>query len=311
MLNKSDLHAKIAFNASCVAPALRSAHQDKLAHDVETCAQWSKIAVCTGCGTKYYAGSDYCKSRFCAICAKLRALAWLAKLVPLLQDYIARGYYVFMLNLTIKDQQSLAIGLTALRAAWRHMTHDDRASRNKFKQLNSGGVRSTEVKIGEGSGIWHPHIHALTIYKPPPNVFKVRQFDDYRQLWENAVRSAFNCVDGSDKLGSVDIRGIKALDGSKGLISAIIETFKYICKFQWLELPPDRINELVTETKGKHFIAAWGELYGLNKQVEELLNRSTEEELRGHVCAVCGCSEFELENLLTDLVGDQIEEFKD
>ncbi len=228
-------------------------------------------------------------------------MAWLAKLVPLLKEYVGRGYVVFMLNLTLKDQSDLERGLTALSDAWRYMTNGEKTSRAKFKQLNSGGVRSTEVKIGKRSGLWHPHIHAIVLYNLKRGG-KVRQFEDYRDLWERAVRSALNCAADAPKLSGVDIRAVKDYTGENSLLSAVVETFKYIAKFDWIEIAPERVNELVTKTKGKHFISAWGVLYGLNKQVEELLNRSTEEELKQHVCTVCGCSEFELEHALTDII---------
>ena len=83
-------------------------------------------------------------------------------------------------------------------------------------------------------------------------------------------------------------------------MKAIVETFKYISKFDWLKLPTDKVNELIEKTKGRHFISAWGELYGLNKQVEELLAMTSEQELKDKVCEVCGCTEFDLEHELTD-----------
>ncbi len=294
----NDLKDKRYFNGNFIAPTLRKAGQEKLAEKIYHCSDMSDIAVCQNCGQRYFAGSFYCKSRFCSICAKLRALAWLSKLVPLLNDYMAKGYKVFMVNYTIKDQADLEVGLTALLDAWRYMTNGEKSLRRKFRELNCGGVRSVEVKIGKGSGIWHPHIHTLVLCKVAKGE-RVRQFEDYKELWECAVRSAFGCSKTSKKLGSVDIRGIKK-GNRKSIMGAVVETFKYISKFDWLKLPPDKVNELVEKTKGRHFISAWGELYGLNKQVEELLAMTSEEELKDKVCEVCGCTEFELEHELTD-----------
>lgn len=298
MLRYNDLKDKRYFNANFVVPALRQAKQDELADKIYHCADVTDIATCKRCGQRYFAGTYYCKSRFCSICAKLRAMAWLSKLVPLLNDYIAKGYKVFMLNLTIKDQEDLEKGLEYLLTAWRYMTHDEKTMRKTFRQLNCGGVRSVEVKIGKGSGVWHPHIHSIVLYKPLKGE-KVKQFESYKKLWECSVRSAFGCSKGSEKLGSVDIRGIKGKK-NKDLMGAIVETFKYISKFDWLQFSPDKVKELVEKTKGRHFISSWGELYGLNKQVEELLAMTSEQELKDKVCEVCGCTEFELEHELTD-----------
>ncbi len=298
MLNFDELKDRRQFNNKFVVLTLKKAEQEKLADKIYHCSDVSEISICQGCGQRYFAGSYYCKSRFCSICAKLRALAWLSKLVPLLKDFMDKGYKVFMVNYTIKDQADLQVGLDALLNAWRYMTNGEKTLRKEFRKLNCGGVRSVEVKIGKGSGLWHPHIHSIVLCKVPKGE-KVKQFKDYKKLWEIAVRSAFGCSKGSEKLGSVDVRGIKARNG-KDLIGAIVETFKYISKFDWLKLDTVRVKELIEKTKGRHFISSWGELYGLNKQVEELLARTSEEELKEKVCEVCGCTEFELEHELTD-----------
>lgn len=298
MLKLDDIQEKILFNHKKIVPSLKRAGQTKLADKISICGQYSQFATCKGCGAKYYVTTGgYCNSRFCSVCAKRRALAWLAKLMPLLEDYRKKGYKIFFLNLTIKDQQDLDIGLEALNRAWRIMTHDDKLSRRRFRELNDGGVRSVEVKLGAGSGIWHPHIHAITILKTDK---VVKQYDKYRVLWEEATKNAL-MSDG--KVGSVYIKGIRDNRTQEcndvSLMRGVVETFKYICKFEWLDLTPERLCELVKAVSGKHFIASWGELYGIKKQVEALLEESTEEELKHAVCKFCGCTEFELDNLFT------------
>lgn len=308
MLKLDDIQDKILFNHKKIVPALKSAGQDKLAEKISQCGQYSQFATCNGCGAKYYVGTGgYCDSRFCSVCAKRRALAWLAKLMPLLEEYRKNGYKVFFLNLTIKDQEHLDVGLEALNRAWRYMTHDDKLSRRKFRELNNGGVRSVEVKIGAGSGIWHPHIHAITIVKTDENV---KQFDKYRILWESATQYA---LASDSKVGSVYIKGIRdnrtQQCDNETLMRGIVETFKYICKFEWLDLTPTLLCELVKAVSGKHFIASWGELYGLNKQVDKLLEESTDNELESAVCKFCGCTKFDLDNMLTSAFSDNVNYF--
>lgn len=297
MLKLDDLRTKVEFNNSLIAPALARAGFKDLAGKVKICSQWSAFATCQSCGARYFVGtSGHCDSRFCSVCSKRRALAWLAKMVPLLEDYRRRGYLVFFLNLTIKDGESLDESLALLARAWRYMTHDDRQSRKEFRALNNGGVRSVEIKIGAGSGAWHPHMHSIVIVKSDT---EVRQFEDYRALWERATRNAFGAP---GKYGSVYIHGITDKGGKRGdtgLMRGVVETFKYMCKFDWVDLPPERLRELVTVTAGRHFISSWGELYGLNKQVQALMDESTERDLTKEVCKVCGCTEFDLDNLLT------------
>ncbi len=299
MLELKQVQEKLHFNKNKIIPALRNASETELADKIEQCGKYSQFATCTACGARYYVGTGgYCNSRFCGVCSKRRALAWLAKLMPLLQDLRERGYLIFFLNLTIKDQSSLHVGLDALNAAWRDMTNNDKFSRKRFKALSNGGVKSIEVKLGVGSGLWHPHIHAITIVKSDKPVY---QFEEYKELWERATAGALHT---SKKVGSVFIHGIRDKKSDKtdneALMRGIVETFKYICKFDWLDLPKEAINELIEVVKGKRLISAWGELYGLSKKVDELLNESTEEQLKHFVCEVCGCTECEIDNLLTE-----------
>lgn len=302
----ADLKQKRAYNSQKIVPALREAGLSQLAESIEKCGNAVSVATCKQCGTKYFAGISRCKSRFCSVCARARADAWIAKLVPLFEEYSRQGYAVFFVTYTLQDQDDLLTAVTALRNAWRIMTHDDRDSRTKFRALNSGGVRSVEIKIGQNSGKWHAHFHTLVLFKPPAGVLRVRQFEAYRDLWDHATRTALGA---SEKVGSVDVRGIRDRKGKNGLVAAIVETMKYIVKSDWISLPSEQVRELVGVTKGKHFVSSWGDLYGFAKQVEELLSASSEEELRTKACSVCGCTEFELELMLGTAVPQTVREF--
>lgn len=301
MLKLVELKERISFNQKVIAPRLKSVGEDKLAVEIKYCGTTSQIATCQGCGTKYYAGSAYCKSRYCAICAKLRAMAWLCKLVPLLEDYRKQGYKMFMLNLTIKDNANLKYILDKLILSWRIMSHDDKTCRKEFRTLNDGGIRSIEIKLGENSKLWHPHIHSIVLLKINK---KVLQYEQYKRLWEHSTALALGTT---KKVGSIDIRGLKGFDGD--IVGAVVETFKYMTKLDWLNVPNEKLKEMFSATHNRRFISSWGVLYGINKQVEELLSRSSAEELKQHACKVCGCTEFELDNILTVMMPKGINEF--
>lgn len=301
MLKFDKLKDKYLYNQNVIVPRLQSIGENKLAIDIKYCSQVSQIATCKSCGTRYYAGSGYCKSRYCAICARLRAMAWLCKLVPLLEDFQRQGYKLFMLNLTIKDNANLDYILNKLMLSWRIMTHDDKYCRKEFRMLNDGGIRSVEIKIGENSKLWHPHIHSITLL----NTKKfVNQYEQYKRLWKHSTSLALGTT--KDICG-IDIRGLKGYDGE--IISAVVETFKYMTKLDWINVPDEQLKELFRVSKNRRFISSWGKLYGFNKQVEELLNRSSEDTLKEHACKICGCTEFELENILTNMLPNTIKDF--
>lgn len=301
MLKYHLIRDRLLYNQNCIIPRLQGIGEDKLAQDIGQCGQVSCIATCKACGAKYFAGTNHCKSRYCAVCAKLRSMAWLCKLVPVLEDYRKRGYKLFMLNLTIKDNESLTYILNKLMLSWRVMTHDYKTARKQFRALNNGGIRSIEIKLGENSGQWHPHIHSIVILKSDK---EVHQYNAYRKLWEHSTGLACGTC---DKVGSVDIRGLKGYDGD--IIKAVVETFKYITKFDWLKMADEQLVEMIHLTKGRRFISAWGELYGINKQVEELLEGMDEQQLREHTCKVCGCTEFELDSLYTNTLPPELLDF--
>ena len=302
MLKYEDLKKRIYYNEKYIVPKLKAVEQDKLAFNIENCSKTSCIATCSGCGAKYYAGSSYCKSRYCAVCAKLRALAWLCKLVPLLEQYSSNGYKLFMLNFTIKDHKDLDYILNKLMKSWRIMTHDDKRSKKEFRRLNDGGIKSLEIKIGENSGIWHPHIHSIVLLKTEEKVY---QYNDYRKLWEYCSALAYGTT---DKVGSVDIRGLKGYKGD--IVSAVVETFKYMTKLDWLNIPDEQLRELFKVTNNRRFISSWGVLYRVNQQVEALLNETSEDKLKNMAGKVCGCTEFELENHLTKMLSADILDLK-
>ncbi len=302
MLKLDDVKKRMYYNEHYIAPKLKQVGQDRLAQDILNCSKTSCVATCSGCGAKYYVGSTHCKSRYCAICAKLRALAWLCKLVPLLEEYTKDGYKIFMLNLTIKDNANLDYILNKLMKAWRIMTHDDKRCKKEFRNLNDGGIKSIEIKIGENSGIWHPHIHSIVLLKTKDKVY---QYHDYRKLWEYCTALAIGTT---DKVGSVDIRGLKDYNGE--IVSAVVETFKYMTKLDWYTIPNQQLQEMFKVTSNRRFISSWGVLYKINQQVENLLNETSEEKLKGMACKACGCTEFELENILTRMLASDIKDIK-
>lgn len=297
-----DIKDKRSYNRNCIVPRLREIRATDIAVQIEQCSQISQVATCSDCGTKYYNGTSYCKSRYCAVCSRLRALAWLSKLVPLLEEYRNSGYKIYMLNLTVKNGENLSDIIDKLMQAWRIMTHDDKQCRKEFRQLNHGGVRSIEIKVGKLNKMWHPHIHSIVILKTASHV---KQYEQYRSIWEHSTSLAYKTT---DKVGSVDIRGLKGYNGD--IIRAVVETFKYMTKLDWLNMPNEQLVEMISTTKGRRFISSWGDLYGISRQVDELLSKTTEDELTARTCEICGCSQFELETILTDMLPESIREFK-
>lgn len=169
------------------------------------CGQFVNVIECNSCGKNHYVGHNRCKSRWCVSCNRVKSLAWLARLIPVLQDWIEQKKYVFMLNFTIKDLPDLSKGIDIINDAFRNMTNGDKNNRQKWKDRFPGMIRSLEVKIGEGSGLWHPHLHCIVLQDRYGKYFK-----EIKEEWNHAVKLAggvaYIDAEGNEKYGSVWIK---------------------------------------------------------------------------------------------------------
>lgn len=295
-----------------------------LAENIGLCALKTQIAKCKTCGKEHFNNTRYCNKRLCPICARRRSLHYLSILLPEFEKLMLNGYVLNFLTLTIKDNENLEYALNGLQNAWRYMSHDDKFSRNIFNCMFSGGVRNIEIKKGEYSNLWHPHMHILLVKK---NTNK-----DYyliKSLWENATEKVFNS---NTKVGSVHIESIKLDNGNRfkgcfkarqdktgnyiidyelkmALLKAVCETVKYITKFDFGEYTAGDIYNLVDQSKGSRFLNCFGLLYGIQKEVDQELD-VCETDLKTKICKFCGCSQFELETVLTENLGS-LEDFEE
>ena len=53
----------------------------------------------------------------------------------------------------------------------------------------------------------------------------------------------------TDKVGSVDIRGLKGYNGE--IVSAVVETFKYMTKLDWYTIPNQQLQEMFKVTSNR------------------------------------------------------------
>lgn len=270
---------------------------------MDSCGEYITAIKCDSCHTKHFSGFYRCKVRWCIPCSRLKVLAWLARLVPVVLGWISEGGRVAMLNFTVKDTAVLSDGVRLLEESFRRVYNQDSRIRQRWKDRFPGGVRSLEIKIGKGSGLWHPHLHCLVLQSSLG-----RDFEWLRDAWELATWTASGrdyreFIDLSReekdvvKLGSVWIKPVS----KRGLIKSVVETLKYIIK------PSDGLfcstgDALLLEAwevlKGKRQINTWGVLRGLAKDVEEDIENLDEKKLADFICRVCGCTKGELVRLV-------------
>lgn len=256
---------------------------------LQSCGSVVYAIECQSCNTHHFSGFQRCKSRWCVSCNHVKTLAWIARLIPVIQEWKNNGGYVGKMNFTIRNTETLQEGLDTLGESWRRFSNG-KGVRSQFKAKFPGGIRSLEVTIGD-DGSWHPHYHTLFLKSEYS-----KDFDWLKEQWEKASSSAGNT---DEKIGSIWLEGFYGTD--KKLIKGVIEVVKYITSPEsgWFE--PHRashLREAYRTLKGVRQMNAWGLLYGLASKVEEDLETLNEKKLTDFICQNCGCTEGELRRLL-------------
>ena len=131
------------------------------------------------------AAASFClKHLLCQLCAIRRGAkamqAYMQRFETVLLEHPQIKAY--MVTVTVKDGADLVERFNHLRAAMRRMTQarrdylkapDRRPHVEAAKAL--GGVHSIEGKRGKGSGLWHPHAHAVWLCYEAPDAAKLSQ----------------------------------------------------------------------------------------------------------------------------------------
>lgn len=186
----------------------------------------------------------FCKKHLlCPLCAIRRGAKALAA-------YLARFEVVksqnpslkpFLVTLTVKDGDDLAERFKHLQKSQHELWK--RRSRGRGCSLDgvAGAVWSYEVKRGQGSGLWHPHLHMVALAEIEPDQ------EQLSQEWHAITGDSF----------IVDVRPIDQEDP----VSGFIEVFKYAVKFSD-QGPEDTVHAWET-LRGRRLLASAGEFRGV------------------------------------------------
>jgi hypothetical protein len=251
-MNASDVLNRLTFHKLRQGPFLDYLEKvdGKLASQVAGCGSWLHVREWELSGESRLRNANFCK-RFliCPCCAARRAAklvtAYAAK-VAVIQD-MNPGLIPCMITLTIKNGPNLRERLVHLRASWSRMVAANRKGklgkeRHAAIEWNkvAGSIKAIEAKIGKGSGLWHPHIHAFALVTEDISKFHLSA------EWERFT-------------GDSIIVHISPCD--KGIVPGLIEVLKYVSKPS--ELSPELLFELYESAKGSRFVDPQGCLRGV------------------------------------------------
>ena len=189
--------------------------------------------------------AQFCKAHLlCPLCAIRRGAKALAA-------YLARWEAIqaqkpalrpFLVTLTVKDGPDLAERFQHLHKGQRELWKRKQRGRGSVLDGVEGAVWSYEVKRGQGSGVWHPHLHMIALAESQPDA------EQLSREWHEITGDSF----------IVDVRPISQEDP----VSGFVEVFKYAVKFSDQE-PADTVHAWQT-LKGKRLLASSGCFRGVD-----------------------------------------------
>ena len=123
----------------------------------------------------------------------------------------------FLVTLTVKDGDDLAERFRHLHESQRALWMRKHRGRGCVLDGVAGAVWSYEVKRGQGSGAWHPHLHMIALAEVQPSQSRLSH------EWESVTADSY----------IVDVRPISQEDTASGFC----EVFKYALKSSDMEIP--------------------------------------------------------------------------
>ena len=183
--------------------------------------------------------AQFCKKHLlCPLCAIRRGAKALAAYLQRWEAIKQQRPHLqpFLVTLTVKDGPDLAERFKHLHDSQRELWKRRQRIYETALDGVEGAVWSYEVKRGQGSGVWHPHLHMIALAEVQPNQ---KQLADE---WHQITGDSF----------IVDVRPISQDDP----VSGFIEVFKYAVKFSDQE-PEDTVHAWET-LRGKRLLASSG-----------------------------------------------------
>jgi hypothetical protein len=152
----------------------------------------------------------------------------------------------------VKDGPDLAERFKHLHKSQRELWMRKHRCRGSAVDLVRAAVWSYEVKRGQGSGLWHPHLHMVAMACEMPNK------DRLSKEWHDITGDSF----------IVDVRPIDEADPASGFL----EVFKYALKFS--DMQPADTWQAFQVLRGRRLVGSAGLFRGI-----EIPEQLTDEPL--------------------------------
>jgi len=203
---------------------------------------------------RLHAASFCMKHLLCPLCAIRRGSKALQAYLPRYEAIRASNAALrpFLVTLTVKDGPDLAERFKHLHQSQRELWKRKQRGRGSCLDGVAAAVWSYEVKRGQGSGLWHPHLHMVAMAENMPNQAELRA------EWQSITGDSF----------IVDVRPIDQEDPASGFL----EVFKYALKFS--DMTPADTFAAFEVLGGRRLVASAGMFRGI-----EIPEQLTDEPL--------------------------------
>lgn len=233
----------------------------RIADQLTECGTWLEFRRWIQTGESQLTAANFCgRPKACPLCAIRRACKSIPRYLERVEHVTsaAPGLSVQMFTSTVKDGPGLLERLDHLedanRRLWWRRTNRRRGSYSstEFRHV-VGAVRSTEIKRGRNSGLWHPHTHWLVLTEQRLDAAKLSA------EWRDITGDSF----------IVDVTDVT--DPASGLV----EVLKYALKFSSMD--PADVWHADTATIGRRLLRSCGNLYGV-KIPDDLLDEPLDDQ---------------------------------
>jgi plasmid rolling circle replication initiator protein Rep len=222
---------------------------EKLFNRIADCGSFVSFKIWKNTGEATVHRANFCGHHLlCETCAVRRARASMARYINRYEAQIG-DLKPYLVTLTVKDGEDLSERLKHLKRGVQELCKRRHRLAKTEWEKTLGGVFSYEVKRGSGSGLWHPHCHALVLVDPKNPL-------DARAL--SAEWGAFM----SDSF-IVDVRPIS----TENLGGGFAEVFKYALKIS--DMTHEDRFDAYQVMKSQRLIQSFGCLRGIEDVTEE------------------------------------------
>lgn len=222
----------------------------KLGCLVSDCGNWLKFREYYTVDEIRLHGASFCRKHLlCPLCAIRRGAKHLGRYLARFEELKAANGQIqpYMVTLTVKDGDSLAERFKHLQKSVQ-LLHKRRhvAGAISSARCALGAVWSYEIKRGSGSGMWHPHCHAIWLSETQPDQVKLSQ------EWLAITGDSF----------IVDVRPIDPIEP----VTGFLEVFKYAVKFS--DQPIEDTFHCFQTLSGKRLLGSFGLFHGIPEPEE-------------------------------------------